>query len=190
LKSNIKDIGLEGLKIARILPEGQMRQLLGQAGAEITSDTTEAYLDLELTRAEAAESVVLARGSVQAVFSVTCSRCLAPARITVDEPELALTFLPPAQGVAEEEVGLEDLDTFAHDGEVIDLEPVLRELFIWAIPMAPLCSPECRGLCTVCGVDLNHETCQCPVQDNVKTPWAAALTDPKKTVGQRGPGNS
>jgi len=59
------------------------------------------------------------------------------------------------------EVRSEDLDVFPYDGEKIDLEPLLREQFVLAIPFAPLCSEECKGLCPQCGIDRNSGTCNC-----------------------------
>jgi uncharacterized protein len=41
----------------------------------------------------------------------------------------------------------------------IDLEPLLREYFLLEIPSKPLCKPDCRGLCEICGVDLNQTVC-------------------------------
>jgi uncharacterized protein len=68
-----------------------------------------------------------------------------------------------AETEAEEgvEVGAEDLDVFAYDGEKVDLEPLFREQFVLAIPFAPLCSETCKGLCPQCGIDRNLETCAC-----------------------------
>lgn len=41
----------------------------------------------------------------------------------------------------------------------IDLEPIVREEMILAAPISPLCNPGCKGLCPICGGDLNLETC-------------------------------
>jgi len=63
-------------------------------------------------------------------------------------------------------VELEDDDvsmTFYRDEE-IDLSELLREQFYLVLPMKPLCRPDCKGLCSQCGVNLNIETCQCSVQ--------------------------
>ena len=42
---------------------------------------------------------------------------------------------------------------------VIDLSPVLREYILLAIPISPLCRPDCIGLCPICGNNLNEVTC-------------------------------
>ena len=59
------------------------------------------------------------------------------------------------------EVAEGDLDVFPFDGEKIDLEPLFREQFVLAIPFAPLCREDCKGLCPQCGTDLNSGTCSC-----------------------------
>jgi uncharacterized protein len=67
----------------------------------------------------------------------------------------------PAADSEGAEVRDEDLDTFAFDGEKIDLEPVFREQFVLAVPFAPLCREDCKGLCPQCGIDRNSGTCSC-----------------------------
>lgn len=42
----------------------------------------------------------------------------------------------------------------------IDMSPVVREYFLLASPIKPLCKPDCKGLCTVCGENLNTGTCE------------------------------
>lgn len=61
----------------------------------------------------------------------------------------------------EEPLAEGDLDLFGYDGENIDLEPLFREQFVLAIPYAPLCQPDCQGLCSQCGTDLNKAKCTC-----------------------------
>jgi uncharacterized protein len=71
------------------------------------------------------------------------------------------------------EVGADDLDVFAFDGERVDLEPLFREELVLAVPYAPLCKEDCKGLCSQCGADLNSGACGCrPPID----PRLAALT--------------
>ena len=42
----------------------------------------------------------------------------------------------------------------------IDLEPIVREYLLIEIPISPLCRSDCKGLCSVCGQDLNEEICE------------------------------
>lgn len=196
MKFNIRDIGPDGRRVRETLAAGHVHTLLTEAGVstEPTPDAT-LHLDLTLSR-EGNGQTVIARGSANARFQVACSRCLGPATIVAEEPELRLTFLPPSRAAASprgeapaeedeeggQELELEDIDTFAHDGETIDLGPVVRELLVLAIPMAPLCSESCKGLCPTCGADLNHSSCGHAAAPAVKqTPWARALAGLKKS---------
>jgi len=65
-----------------------------------------------------------------------------------------------------------DLDVFPYDGETVDLEPLIREQFVLAVPYAPLCREDCRGLCAQCGADKNVAPCAC---DKPLDPRFAAL---------------
>ena len=114
---------------------------------------------------------VHASGTMTGEVVVACGRCLGPARVAIDEPVQA-TYMSQAaldaiqaeeQPDAEEGVELEaeDLDVYPYDGEVVDLEPIIKEQLVLAVPYAPLCKDDCQGLCPQCGIDKNVETCQC-----------------------------
>lgn len=114
---------------------------------------------------------IFVRGQLDAWVEVACSRCVGPVKLVVAEP-LAVTFLPHAEVAAEDEelAGDEveaashdedDVDVYSYEGEEVDLEPLLRDQIILAVPFAPLCSEDCKGLCPVCGIDLNTGTCTC-----------------------------
>jgi uncharacterized protein len=51
--------------------------------------------------------------------------------------------------------------------EFMDVDDDIRQNLLLALPAQPLCSPQCKGLCTVCGKNLNKETCGCPSQGPV-----------------------
>jgi len=111
---------------------------------------------------------VLIQGSVDTQLELDCVRCLntyaMPVTIDVEEtfrlPEVTPT---PDQPYA-----------MSSDGS-IDLTPLLRELTWLAIPLKPVCRPDCNGLCPQCGTNLNYEACQC--QDKTIDPRWALLQD-------------
>src|SRR5262249_45081335 len=114
---------------------------------------------------------VFAAGRFRGEVTVACSRCVGPVTLHIDE-KLRITFMPrpempddEAEPAGEDDSGAEvaedDLDVFAFDGERVDLEPLLREQFVLAVPFAPLCAETCKGLCPQCGVDRNTVTCSC-----------------------------
>jgi uncharacterized protein len=56
---------------------------------------------------------------------------------------------------------LEDADEERFDGRKIDLDPILREQLLLALPMNVVCKDSCEGLCAVCGQNLNEKKCGC-----------------------------
>ena len=101
-------------------------------------------------------------GDVKTVLELPCSRCLEPFQHGVDS-HFDLRYQPHAAntGEAEREIEEDDLSTAFYENEQIDLGQLMREQFYLAVPMKPLCSDACRGLCPVCGANLNREKCGC-----------------------------
>ncbi len=99
-------------------------------------------------------------GSVEATLECDCSRCLEPFDVPV-AASLDTVFLPAAEpaGADDGEIREDDLGVSFYRDEQIDLGEVMREQFILALPMKPLCSESCKGLCPVCGANRNREDC-------------------------------
>ena len=97
-----------------------------------------------------------------------CAACLKEFELEVPVA-FSLTLKPRPQSGAglpdEMELSRDDLEESFYEGDVIDLDEILREQIILALPMYPRCTPECRGLCPVCGVDLNEKSCDCQKDD-------------------------
>lgn len=55
--------------------------------------------------------------------------------------------------------------------DIVDLTPEIRESILLEIPQKPLCRADCRGLCPVCGIDLNKQSCNC-ARDTTSVHWA------------------
>jgi len=102
-------------------------------------------------------------GEADASLETTCSRCLIPIETPV-HADFAEQYYARFGVVAGEPLGEAPTDAKVIGSDfTIDLTPLLREEIILATPLAPLCRPDCRGLCPVCGDDLNqrpheHET--------------------------------
>lgn len=101
-------------------------------------------------------------GGAQTVLELPCSRCLEPYATPVDA-RFDLRYQPHSKNTGEGERELEedDLTTAFYDNEEIDLGHLLREQFYLSLPMKPLCRDDCRGLCSVCGTNLNRGDCSC-----------------------------
>ncbi|HUF47817.1 MAG TPA: DUF177 domain-containing protein [Vicinamibacterales bacterium] len=99
-------------------------------------------------------------GHLDAELECDCSRCLEPFPVPLHAAVDSL-FLPMADniGEGEREVQQDDLGVSFYRDDEIDLGDVMREQFLLAVPMKPLCREECKGLCPVCGVNLNERDC-------------------------------
>jgi uncharacterized protein len=101
-------------------------------------------------------------GELSASIEAPCGRCLRPVRLPVHS-EFAERFVPAVSWRTEEQHELheEDLNLAVFDGEAIDLDDVVREEILLALPGHILCREDCKGLCSTCGIDRNVSSCQC-----------------------------
>jgi uncharacterized protein len=101
-------------------------------------------------------------GKVRTTIELACGRCLEPFRMPVDE-RFDVLFLPHTDAPSDDEKKVEDddLTTAFYSDHVINLGQLLQEQFYLAVPMKPLCRDDCRGLCSICGANLNTTTCAC-----------------------------
>jgi uncharacterized protein len=110
-----------------------------------------------------AGKTILIKGRVQTVLRVQCVRCLKEFGHPLSS-NFDVTLLPP-KGVAskegERELSEEEMDLSYHEGEEIHLSEIACEQVFLEIPYQPLCQVECKGLCQVCGTDLNLSVCRC-----------------------------
>jgi uncharacterized protein len=104
-------------------------------------------------------------GTLQTVLELTCSRCLEPFPMKVNS-SFDLRYLPQAAntGGDVEEVADEDLSEAFYRDDAIDLGQLIEEQFYLALPMKPLCTADCKGLCANCGTNLNVASCDCQVR--------------------------
>jgi uncharacterized protein len=100
------------------------------------------------------------RGQVRASVPQVCGRCAEgfTSRVTAD---VDLRFAPKPARVDGAELGRDDLDTDFYLDDQIDLHRVIETETTLALSMKPLCDPDCRGLCPVCGVNRNLNPCAC-----------------------------
>ena len=108
---------------------------------------------------------ILVQGPLATEVAMECARCLAPMRAPVAfelvehfRPTIQLTEGPAIlRDPGEEDEAATDID--AH--HVLDLSAVIEQNILLNIPLHPLCRPDCRGLCQVCGADWNEGPCGC-----------------------------
>ncbi len=125
---------------------------LGACQAEFLSPV---HLEIEVARAGARFHV---RGSVEVTVRQPCVRCLQPVE-TVVKGQVALLVRAPE---TRERPGEEPPEgVLFHDGERFDLSDEVRQVIILEVPTHPLCRPDCKGLCPICGTNLNEGDCGC-----------------------------
>jgi uncharacterized protein len=114
------------------------------------------------------------RGRVRTEVELLCDRCLAPSRAPL-EVEFDTRFIPQTAAAAESdnvELLTEDLGLAAYEGDSVDLDELVREQILLALPSRNLCREECSGLCQKCGANLNEGQCSCE-QGETDPRWAA-----------------
>lgn len=119
---------------------------------------------------------VLVQGALHAKSLVECVRCLTPFALPYDV-EISELFVPE-ELARQREIDPAEASTITEEG-YIDLTPIVREEGILALPIQPLCSATCKGLCPECGQNLNEGTCDCEVEqiDPRLEPLRALLKD-------------
>ena len=110
-------------------------------------------LDLDMM-AESVIEGVLVTGTVSATAAGTCSRCLEPVSEVI---ELDVQELYQHADLAHEGSGDGEGELPSFEDNLIDLEPAIRDAAVLALPLAPLCSEDCLGLCADCGVRMEDD---------------------------------
>jgi len=108
---------------------------------------------------------ILLQAALQAATELECVRCLTGFRQML---KMSFTELYAFSQRYVTESGLLMPET-----GVIDLHPILREYAVLEIPISPLCKPDCKGLCPICGNNLNESTCN--HEDDSGDPRLASL---------------
>lgn len=146
----------------------------------LLSDITGEGLDLELEetlepdnyklnspvraslRIDKVASEVIVNGRVRCNIELQCSRCL---KNFIKDADVSVNVvyhpLEELKGVDKHEVKDDELDMGFYEGNELDIRELLKEQIILSVPMKPLCSEFCKGICPECGTDLNIDTCGC-----------------------------
>jgi uncharacterized protein len=161
LQVHLNEIGPDGKLVVRALEPAWLEELL-QGGEPFPYHATrrvEAPVWLHRMGLE-----VLVEADFRVPVESACSACLKEFQL-----ELPVAFrvsLQPAAARPRElpaqlELTGADVDADFYEEEFIQVDEILREQILLALPMVPRCADTCRGLCPVCGVDLNQESCGC-----------------------------
>jgi uncharacterized protein len=142
----------------RLSASGSIPGLAGGMGR--VDDAGPVYVDATMTSREDGIDV---KGRAWGRFDLSCSRCL----LEYAE-EFGVNFKETYYYEAEL---ADERDGYEISGQTVDLEPMLRDAIVLSIPIRPVHSEDCRGLCTMCGTDLNVATCE-HVEEPTDIRWA------------------
>lgn len=144
-------------------------------GTDVISVPAGQPIELDL-RLESVVEGVLVSGSAHTEAVGACVRCLDEVRLPVDV-DLQELFAYADRAAHRQEVGDVDEDLRVLDGDDADLEPVLRDAVVTALPFQPVCREDCPGLCSECGARLEDDPTH--HHDQIDPRWGAlaALSD-------------
>ncbi len=167
---NVRDMELRPLRINREFQIGEI-DFLDAVVRQITPLKVEAQAELKQVLDE-----IRIRGHYSVDLELDCDCCLAPFSWPI-RAEFDLLYVP--EGTQPEEAGLNDEEAVLsfYQGAGLELEDVLREQVLLALPMRKMCREDCAGLCPTCGENWNDRECDC--QPVIKDPRWTALKDLK-----------
>lgn len=120
------------------------------------------------------------KGKTEIRLRMPCDRCLddveIPFSVQIDSRVLPDKASDGIGGVSEQDSEIRDIDEFSFlDGCILDVDKLVSDEIVVALPTKVLCKEDCKGLCTVCGTNLNHSSCSC--NRSVGDPRMAAIRD-------------
>jgi uncharacterized protein len=116
---------------------------------------------------------VFVNGHIETRAQVECDRCLQQVETPV-KADFELQYIGGNEYASSEAAELteDDMSVSVFDGKAIDVDEIVKEQILLAVPTRMLCRPDCKGLCPDCGVDKNTTRCACGA-DEVDPRWAA-----------------
>lgn len=173
MRYRIKDIGDAGLDVQVPITAAW----LGTECPGIEVEPGPAGLALSGRIDRSGESYLL-RGQLRGALTTACGRCLEPATVDFDLP-VVVSYEERDEDDEEAAGDDEDGDVRSFTGGLIDLAPELRDEILLAMPIGPLCRPDCAGICSVCGGNRNTAPCDCEAKQRVASSKLSALKDLK-----------
>ncbi|GAB6095597.1 DUF177 domain-containing protein [Desulfatiferula olefinivorans] len=126
-----------------------------------------APIDVSLAAQVQTGDVIEVTGRIATSLRMDCGRCLEPFEYTFRQT-FVLGFIKtdgtetvPGEEELDMEIGEEDIATEYYSGDVIELRHIIEEQVVLGLPLHPLCSDLCKGLCPSCGANLNLAPCTC-----------------------------
>jgi uncharacterized protein len=171
-----KDIGEDGVDVdLAITPAWMEANCAGIAGVAGGVEVRPAARGLRFQgRLEPSGDDYLLRGQLAGALTTTCSRCLEPAQLPLQN-DVSVLFVEQEPDDADDEEALDAPDVMTFENGVIDLGAELRDEILLAIPTQVLCKEDCAGLCPVCGENRNLTPCDCAEKQRLAQSKFASL---------------
>jgi uncharacterized protein len=116
---------------------------------------------------------VFVNGHVDARAEVECDRCLKPIELPVNADfELEYITGSEYESSAVAELTEAEMSVAVFDGEALDVDEIVKEQILLAVPTRMLCREDCKGICPQCGTDRNTGECNCETKE-IDPRWAA-----------------
>jgi uncharacterized protein len=161
MKLSVLDIPKDGLNFSFSSQDTWFRDVIKNSLNKIYLKDSVAIAHVEVSKAD---EEVFINGDFKIPYQTVCDRCLENISGSIDE-KFTMTLVPALEVEAEEdekELEKVDLEFGYYKDEEVDIGEILREEIILSIPVKFLCSKNCKGLCTGCGINLNQGSCTCP----------------------------
>jgi uncharacterized protein len=107
------------------------------------------------------DGYVHVQGTIDVELGLTCHRCLEEYPFHAHSDFFYVLTAQTETQAEERELDEEDMESLSFDGVHIFLGDMFREQVMLLLPMRNLCKQDCKGLCSICGANLNKESCQC-----------------------------
>ncbi len=145
----VEKIGPKGLDLSLYLMVNKARLTEGKASSPI-------HLKVKIRKKG---NLIKAWGKVEGEVMLTCSRCAEEFPFRINS-SFSLDLLPLEElSSGEMELEEKDMDTAFYSEGNLDLDALAADQINLSIPMKPLCRPDCKGICPVCGANRNKVDC-------------------------------
>lgn len=124
-------------------------------------------------RIRIAGNEVFVNGHIDTRTQVECDRCLQPVELPVNA-DFSLEYISDSDYESSEAAELteEEMSVAVFDGQALDVDEIVKEQILLAVPTRMLCREDCKGICPECGADRNTGECHC-VTKEIDPRWAA-----------------
>lgn len=162
LNVQLDEIKDSGLSLEGEVAPGEFPQLAEMVAAGEATFPEQVKYRIEISRLI---DMIEVAGHIESVLELKCGRCLESYQMPFSS-DFFLTYskeLPEFDDDDGEETELsaEEMGLILIEGEELELLEPLQEQLMMAMPIQPICRNECKGLCPICGCNLNTATCQC-----------------------------